>query len=100
MLKGSVVTRAGLAEAVAADGLPIEASEGIPVSKPKEAGGQWALLKPYLGRPLRDIPRGLILLFTVEEGRQVAKEAATAIIALPSHHRQVSVGKGGGDVFI
>jgi len=34
---------------------------------PPEAEGQWALLAPYLGRPLREIPPMLILLFSPAE---------------------------------
>lgn len=68
----------------------VPAEEKPPLQLPADEKEQWALLAPYVGRPLKDIPRALILLFTsqtsqVRDGNQVQ----VIIRKLPPAEKQV-----------
>lgn len=76
---------------VAELGLPIEEQAGIPTSLPAGADDQWALLKPYVGRPIRDIPKGLVILFTVPAAEQASRHLTGKIVALPPSVRQQAI---------
>lgn len=67
-------------------GVPI--TDDIPTSLPPDAAGQWDLLAPYVGRPLRDIPKGIVLLFAASTPHMVnGVTLATMLRALPPQER-------------
>ncbi len=79
----------------------VDVADGsIPTALPSTELEQWALLKPYVGRPLKDIPKGLILLFTSTQGDAVTGQMAQAgLRALPPAERQART-RGVEDDFI
>lgn len=86
--------------AVVEEGLPAEEQVGVPTHLPATPEEQWALLAPYVGRPVRDIPKGLVLLFTTPAGDKSSTALMQGILKLPAHQRQVSIASSSDSVFI
>ena len=70
----------------------VPADETVPAALPTSAEEQWALLTPYVGKPLREIPKGLVLLFTANQGgtrARVGRDFTQRVRALPPRERMV-----------
>lgn len=76
-------------------------AEEIPNGLPAGAAGQWLLLAPYVGKPLSAIPKGLVLLFLLqEEGKANPLQMAAAIRKLPPAERMVQPTGDKEDAFL
>jgi hypothetical protein len=74
---------------VRAVGVGVE--ESAPLQMPTTPEQQWALLKPHVGKPLKDIPKSLVLLFTssTQAGNRTGKDVQGRLRTLPAAERQV-----------
>ena len=68
----------------------VKADEDLPHNLPSLEAEQWALLAPYVGKPLKEIPKTLVLLFTsqtvsVRDGNTIQQ----SIRKLPAAEKQM-----------
>lgn len=93
------LTFSEMLEEVRRVGVQVGTEAGVPQAIPPSMKEAWALLAPYVGRPLRDIPKGLVLLF-VTSGKGVMTGIAVAdkVRSLPVLDRMMSSDKD--EVFI
>lgn len=90
-MKTQVLSLADFQAAIRSEGVPLADAASVPIAKPQDAKAQWDLLKPYVGRPLRDIPAALVLLFATQTGKlKTGTQLAQAIRSLPLQERMAS----------
>jgi hypothetical protein len=75
--------------AIRTEGVSIDA--GAPSELPKEDSAKLDLLRPYFGKPMREVPRWVLLLFGMQDEKAVKGETAMKLVrALPLPERMAS----------